>query len=126
MSGNLAIRPPNALLIGILLILASAWATGVLLPGNPVFASSGWEAPTESQNVYAVAVSPAFASDGTVYAGTKTGGVRRSTDSGATWSAVNTGFFSNFPSVWVTVLAISPNFQNDNTLFSAAATKRLA
>ena len=95
MSGNIAIRPLSALLISVLLLLALAWATGALLPGSPVFAESGWEDPTESGIVNALAVSPAFASDGTVYVGTKNFSVRRSTDSGATWPQIDTGLLPN-------------------------------
>ena len=127
MSSNITIRPLSALLISVLLLLALAWAIGILLPDNPVFAASGWHS-TESKNVYSIAVSPAFLSDGTVYVGTKNDGIRRSTDSGTTWSQVDEGlpsyaYESGLPSnSTVGALAISPDFQNDNTLFSAAAT----
>ena len=92
MSGNIAIRPLSALLICVLLLLASAWATGVLMPGSPAFAASGWGSVGPTVDVNALAVSPAFATDNTVYAGTESNGVYRSTDSGnITWTQVNTG-----------------------------------
>jgi hypothetical protein len=41
--------------------------------------------------VYALALSPGYATGGAIFAGTDGGGVFKSTDGGASWSAMNTG-----------------------------------
>jgi photosystem II stability/assembly factor-like uncharacterized protein len=73
------------------------------------YASLGLEAPLAT---VAVAVSPDFHSDHTVIAGAP-GGVLLSTDSGRRWNAV----LLPPPAPSVTVLAFSPNFEADGTLF---------
>lgn len=60
-----------------------------------------------------VAVSPNFASDNTVFAGTDNG-VYKSTDGGSSWTQVNNGLTTTD----VRSMAISPNFASDNTLFA--------
>ncbi|MHB1389821.1 MAG: WD40/YVTN/BNR-like repeat-containing protein [Thermoleophilia bacterium] len=77
-----------------------------------------------SKYVWSLALSPNFATDHTLFAGTGnpggTGGgtpfgsVFKSTDAGASWSAVNSGL----PVADVEALAVSPNFATDHTLFA--------
>ena len=66
-------------------------------------------------SVSSLAVSPNFASDHTLFAGTYGGGgVFVSTNGGASWSAANTGLTNTD----VYSLAVSPNFASDHTLFA--------
>ena len=62
--------------------------------------------------MYALAISPNYPSDNTIFAGT--GGVFKSTNGGSSWSPVNTGLTS----LAVMALAISPNYPSDNTIFA--------
>jgi len=66
------------------------------------------------RGIYALAVSPAYAQDQTLFAGMWEGGVYKSTDGGANWTNASTGLQSN--RVWA--LALSPNFAQDHTLFA--------
>lgn len=66
------------------------------------------------RGIYALAVSPAYAQDQTLFAGMWEGGVYKSTDGGANWVNASTGLQSN--RVWA--LALSPNFPQDQTLFA--------
>ncbi|MFQ5738336.1 MAG: WD40/YVTN/BNR-like repeat-containing protein [Acidobacteriota bacterium] len=70
----------------------------------------------------ALAVSPNFANDKTIFAATTevstTLGVRlflKSTDAGVTWGVMS------FPNTLVTAIAVSPDFANDQTLFAGTA-----
>ena len=65
-------------------------------------------------DIRATAVSPNYASDQTVFAGTYGGGVFKSADGGATWSAVNTGLTS----LLIHSLAISQNYATDQTVYA--------
>ncbi len=67
-----------------------------------------------SGSVYAVALSPAYATDRTLFAGTWDGGVFRSTDGGATWQAVNNGLATTD----LLAVALSPAYATDRTLFA--------
>lgn len=68
--------------------------------------------------VRALAVSPDFHADQTVFAGLlnsgQTGGLYKSTDGGETWTAAMTGLRD----VWVDGLFISPNFSQDQVIFA--------
>ncbi|MFQ5729497.1 MAG: WD40/YVTN/BNR-like repeat-containing protein, partial [Waddliaceae bacterium] len=72
---------------------------------------------SEDQFVYrlvsALAISPNFADDQTIFAGIYNGGVFKSTDSGKTWKPVNSGLTT----LRVTSLAISPGYATDHTVF---------
>jgi photosystem II stability/assembly factor-like uncharacterized protein len=68
---------------------------------------------TEIPPVAAVALSPTFASDGIVIAGTA-GGVLRSIDRGGTWEFRAFGS----PPPFVSALAFSPNFERDGLIFA--------
>lgn len=67
-------------------------------------------------DVWAMAISPAFATDRTLFAGTFGTGVLKSTDAGATWNIVRRGMMAQR----MTALAVSPNFAADRTVYSAA------
>ncbi|MEM7343760.1 MAG: YCF48-related protein, partial [Chloroflexota bacterium] len=77
--------------------------------------------------VQAVAISPNYAEDETLFVGLtlpgETGGLYKSTDGGKTWSAAMTGL----QDLWVSQLFISPDFAEpvSNTLFSGSPTSRL-
>jgi hypothetical protein len=90
--------------------LLLVWLALVLSLTQPVPVSAGFNAWTsigpEGGWIYALAVDPNTPT--TLYAGTYGGGVFKSTDGGATWSAVNTGLSNK--SVWA--LAIDPTAPN--------------
>ena len=81
-----------------------------------------WHNAYESLNLAApmttltVAVSPHFAVDQTIFAGVP-GGILRSLDGGQRWE----GTMLPEPPPLVSVLAISPNYVDDSTLFAATA-----
>ena len=64
--------------------------------------------------VTALAISPDFAYDGVVLAGTMEDGVFRSADRGSSWAPWNFGLLD----LNILSLAISPNFARDETLFA--------
>jgi len=68
--------------------------------------------------VSALAISPDFIRDGTLFAGTVEDGVFRSADRGGRWSAWNFGLLD----LSVLCVAISPNFAADETLFVGTET----
>jgi hypothetical protein len=61
-----------------------------------------------------IEVSPNYAKDQTVYAGTVQSGLLRSTNGGASFTKL-----TSFPDRFVTAVGISPNYANDGTLFAA-------
>jgi len=65
--------------------------------------------------VYSLAISPNFAIDGIIFAGTNGGGLYISTNGGTSWTQVG------FPLTFVSSLAISPNYSADSTLFAESA-----
>ena len=72
---------------------------------------------TRDIRVQAMAISPNYASDQTLFIGTKFHGVWKTTDGGSSWVEVNSGLtISNVHS-----LAISPNYEADETLFAGTA-----
>ena len=71
-----------------------------------------------SRPVVALALSPGFASDGTLLVGTAAEGVLRSTDGGATWSPASDGL----EELSVTSLALSPTFPADHRVWAIAGT----
>jgi len=64
-------------------------------------------------SITGLVISPAFASDNTLYIGTG-GGVFKSADGGATWILCNSGLTGS----GVQALAISPEYDKDSTLFA--------
>jgi photosystem II stability/assembly factor-like uncharacterized protein len=69
-----------------------------------------------NRNVYALALSPGYATDLTLFAGTEGGGVFRSSDGGASWIAVNAGLTN----LDVRGLALSAAYAIDHNLFAGA------
>ena len=67
-----------------------------------------------NRNVYALALSPGYATDHTIFTGTEGGGVFRSSDGGDSWNAVNMGLAN----LSVQALVLSPGDTNDHTLFA--------
>lgn len=63
-----------------------------------------------------LAISPVFAADRTIFAGTP-GGVFRSTSAGASWTSVNNGLAS----LSIRHVAVSPGFAVDGTVYAATA-----
>ena len=80
------------------------------LAGENMWTTNG----PHGSSINAVAISPAYASDHTLYAGSARSGVFRSADGGKTWRPVNDGLFD----YRVQSLAISPNYASDSTLFA--------
>lgn len=80
---------------------------------------TGWLQCSEGMggenHVMDLALSPDYVNDRTLFAGTYGNGVFKSTDGGASWSAVNTGLTD----LYVRALAISPGYATDHTLFAA-------
>jgi photosystem II stability/assembly factor-like uncharacterized protein len=64
-------------------------------------------------DVWAMAISPGFSADGTLFAGTFGTGVLKSTDASATWSIVRSGMMAQR----MTAIAVSPNFAADRTVY---------
>lgn len=73
------------------------------------------------QQVYSIAVSPSHPQDRTAFAAVYGGGVYRTVDGGANWSAVNSGITN----LDVNIVAISPNFAFDSTVFAACSYGKL-
>jgi streptogramin lyase/photosystem II stability/assembly factor-like uncharacterized protein len=76
-----------------------------------------WTTNGPNADILALAISPADSTDQTIFAGTASGGVYKSTDGGASWTAVNSGL-SNLD---VQTLAISPAYSTDQTIFAGTA-----
>lgn len=68
--------------------------------------------------VSAIAVSPSYQTDGTVFATTLEDGVFRSTDRGRTWVSSNFGLLD----LGVLTLALSPKFASDETVYAGTET----
>jgi photosystem II stability/assembly factor-like uncharacterized protein len=93
-------------------------------PGGIFRTTSGgreWRAllfPSPPPTISSLAVSPTFAEDGTVFAGTMEDGVFISRDGGESWVAWNFGMLD----LNVMCLAISPEFSEDETVFAGTET----
>jgi photosystem II stability/assembly factor-like uncharacterized protein len=72
-----------------------------------------------SGEVEALALSPAFAEDGTAFAAFSGVGLLRTTDSGDTWEAANAGLI--YENAAFTALALSPSFTQNRTLYALLA-----
>jgi len=92
--------------------------SGVFKPTN---SGSSWtQVNTGLANLYveALAISPNYATDQTIFAGTSTfspDGVFNSTDGGSSWTQVNTGLTYYLR---LQALAILPNYATDQTIFA--------
>jgi len=67
--------------------------------------------------VRSLAISPGYASDRTLFAGTWGNGVYKSADGGDSWSTVNSGIPPLIYYLDVYALALSPGYASDRTLF---------
>lgn len=121
-------RSPIGLLVSVLLLILLATAL-CLTPSSSASSPPGSGAGSAGLSVSAaatpslassantghhftqIALSPAFSTDGTLFAGTD-GGLFRSTDGGAAWYSVG-------PRQGVTALSVSPNYAVDRTIFVA-------
>lgn len=70
--------------------------------------------PFPNYQVDALALSPAYATDHTLFAATYGDGLLKSTDGGVSWTSVGTSLGST-----VTTVALSPGYATDHTLFAA-------
>ena len=88
--------------------------------GGFTWQSLGGGLPPGTVWVKALAVSPQFARDGTLFAGLDQG-IYKSTDGGYSWLAVNTGLPRRRDGelAGVLALALSPDYAADQTLFAA-------
>src|SRR5205085_3031943 len=71
----------------------------------------------DTEAVQAVAISPAFQEDGTVFVGTEDQGVFVSTDRGTSWRAMNEGLAN----LSVNALWVSPRYASDRTVYAGTA-----
>jgi len=71
--------------------------------------------------VKGLVISPNYAQDHTLFAGTELGGVYRSTSRGDNWEPVN----SSLLDINISALAISPHYSTDRTLFAGTQQGRL-
>jgi photosystem II stability/assembly factor-like uncharacterized protein len=85
------------------------------LPSHLIKDPQSWE-DVPSYEVLVLALSPAYTTDHTIYAGTFAG-LFRSTDAGATWQVANKGL----PYPTVTQLSLSPAYPSDHTLYAYSA-----
>lgn len=101
-----------------LLLLLTLTAAGTAAPAVPTAPPAEWQPlPGPSGgSVAALAISPAYATDHTVFAGIRGEGIYRSADGGSSWTATGAG-----PGAIVD-LALSPAFPADDTLFALAGT----
>ncbi|MGQ9518088.1 MAG: WD40/YVTN/BNR-like repeat-containing protein, partial [Anaerolineae bacterium] len=111
-----------ALGVGILvLLIAGALA---LLPLAGQAQVEGWSPLTQGLwggVIRTLVISPQFAQDRTLFAGTEAGGVYRSLNAGESWTAVNQGLAD----LHIRSMAISPRFATDRTLYVGTESGRL-
>ena len=74
--------------------------------------------PAPAPTVVAIAISPGFSVDNTLYVGTAEDGVLVSSDGGSSWTAWNFGLLD----MNILCLTISPGFTQDETLFAGTTT----
>ena len=112
-------------LIGTLFLLAAmALALGLFRPSGAVQAQvpastpvplGDWQAVgLQGLQLWSLAISPNFAVDATLFAGTDGSGLFRSTDGGSSWQQVDQAFAS----LIVPAIALSPSFASDSTVFA--------
>jgi photosystem II stability/assembly factor-like uncharacterized protein len=73
-----------------------------------------WSTAPSGYYTKALAVSPTFASDRTIFAGTYLNGVYKSTNGGSSWVSTSVGLANTM----VFSLTISPNYSSDHTIFA--------
>ena len=77
---------------------------------------AGFPAPPAGQ-AYAMAISPNYDTDATIFSGMFGGGPFRSTDGGGMWQQVTQGLLD----AWIPAIAISPRFDTDSTVFTGTS-----
>lgn len=80
----------------------------------------------DSTNIAAVALSPTYAEDGTLFVGSYLNGAFRSEDQGETWTAINDGLAFEYDYLReddyltrLTTLTVSPDFATDDTVWAS-------
>jgi photosystem II stability/assembly factor-like uncharacterized protein len=101
-------------------LLAGTMEDGVLRSADRGYRWASWNFGLLDLSIFSMAISPDFAADETVFAGTESG-IFRSTNGGRAWREVDlpVGFET------VLSLAISPDYKVDGTLFAGTETKGL-
>ncbi|MBI4879316.1 MAG: hypothetical protein HY812_06605 [Planctomycetes bacterium] len=102
-------------------VLLSVQLTDHALMARSCNAGRSWThygTPLCAAGVAALAFSPAFAADATVFAATKYAGVWRSTDGGVSWAPAGVGLSS----VKTHAVSVSPAFAVDHTVLAATET----
>src|ERR1700730_3184939 len=97
--------------VWLLLAVGTSFST-IANAGQGVWTSGG----PHGQDIRALAINPA--TPATLYAGTNGGGIFKSTDSGGTWAATNTGLTN----LYVSALAVdpaNPATQHSGTLYGS-------
>ncbi|HEY66337.1 MAG TPA: hypothetical protein G4O02_17440 [Caldilineae bacterium] len=95
----------------------AATAEGVYRSTNGGRAWRGMGEGLEGKVVQALAISPNYAEDHTLFAGTEADGVYRSTDGGVTWAPSGTGT----EDTTVNCLWVSPNFAEDRLVLAGTS-----
>ncbi|MGD0997122.1 MAG: hypothetical protein ABR941_02215 [Thermoleophilia bacterium] len=102
-----------------LAVLATVAGVWLSLPSSAFAGPNAWTTSgTFGGNVYSVAVSPAYATDHTLFAGGTWFGasdIFKSTSGGTSWTQVITGLP---PEAHVNALAVSPAYATDHTVFA--------
>ena len=106
---------PNPITRTVTAAAAVAMLAAILMAPDPVHADGSWEAigPTGGF-AWSLAASPAFAADGTVFAGTDGRGVLKSIDKGSTWRRVGSKTLGRV----IAAMVVSPTFETDDTVFA--------
>ncbi|MDH4164328.1 MAG: chitobiase/beta-hexosaminidase C-terminal domain-containing protein [Nitrospirota bacterium] len=105
-------------IMGVLLLLSIVVAFA-LVPQTAMAGANQWTTTGPyGAYTYALAVSPAYANDQTLFAGTYSNGVYKSVDGGVTWSLASTGITD----LYIRALALSPGYQTDQTVFAGGST----
>ena len=92
--------------------------TGIYYSPDGGASWQGAQMPRTTSAIQALVISPDFAKDGVILAGTEEDGVLISEDHGRQWTTRNFGFLD----ACVYTLAISPGFSSDETAFSGTNT----
>ena len=101
---------------GELFVTYNAGESWVMVFKGPEIRSNSSKTPSSLE---AIAISPNYSNDGTVFIGVFGAYIYRSVDRGASWLQFKKGLDSKY----VLALGISPNYSNDQTLFAGTIDK---